>query len=107
MKNIEVNILNTVKERIKYSKDLDKEAKQAVLDIIESTEVDIMDIIDGAIEHEIFTSLAFEDSEPILEWNVFQTGSKESRLDENFKTLDEGTELDFPGFSGVSEANII
>jgi hypothetical protein len=88
---INIDMINTIKQRVEYSRDLDTEAIKAVLLIIEQVEADILDILDGAVEHANFHSevseVEFEDNELVIDWMSFRSGegSKEDRVGDDFK----------------------
>lgn len=86
---INIDMVNTIKQRVEYSRDLDEESIKAVLDIIEQVEADILDIIEGAVEHEESlgldeASISEFEEEDVINWVNFR-GAKEDSLDENFR----------------------
>ena len=91
MTNLNIDMVNTIKQRVSYSRDLDEQSIKTVLSIIEQVEADILDILDGAVENEVFHSevseVEFEDDEPVIDWMSFrnESGAKEDRVGDDFK----------------------
>ena len=89
--DLKIDMVNTIKQRVTYSRDLDAESVETVLNIIEQVEADILDIVDGAVEHANFHSevseVEFEDDEPAINWMSFrnESGAKEDRVGDDFK----------------------
>ena len=92
MKNLDV--LNIVKQRIEYNRQLEEETKKEILEILEEVEADILDIMDGAELNEVFHKEhgGLEESAEVLPLSqLLATEDREDSYDENFKpkTADE------------------